>query len=391
MKDVPHVPGAAAAPGGLATNLLLAILTTAGLFYVDIMPALVAALRDGAGFTAKQAGLVVAANVYGAAAGGLLAVFTIKKLPWRRAAAVSLLLLIGLDLACMGITSPATLIEVRFLHGVVGGLLVGTGYSLIARTAVPNSAFATLFFLQFSLGGLGVAILPNLVPRFGPSVLFVALALFSAITLIVLPLVPVFPWMRGERGEHPQAQRRPLRVMALCAALAAVFLFQAANMSFTAFAIGVGRQLGHTTEFVSHVLGAAQWIAIIGPLAVIAFGTRFGRVMPLFIAITLGAAAKTAFVYGALPIVFMLAAAATALTIAFTLPYLLGLCAAFDPSGRTATLGGFFSKLGLASGPAAGAVILQSNGYLHLIAASALTTLLAAIAATFAARRLERS
>ena len=55
----------AVAPNGAAARLMLAFLGTAGLFYVNIMPAIVSGLIDGLGFTNREAGLVGSANMYG--------------------------------------------------------------------------------------------------------------------------------------------------------------------------------------------------------------------------------------------------------------------------------------------------------------------------------------
>ncbi len=71
------------APNGIPARVFLSFLATAGLFYVNIMPALVSGLIDGLGFSNRDAGLVVSANVYGAALGALTAVFLVKRIPWR--------------------------------------------------------------------------------------------------------------------------------------------------------------------------------------------------------------------------------------------------------------------------------------------------------------------
>ncbi len=86
-------------PDGLVAAVLLAFLATAGLFYVNIMAALVTGLEDGLRFTPRAAGLVASANVYGAAAGALVAVFLVPRLPWRRVAVAALVGLIAIDLA----------------------------------------------------------------------------------------------------------------------------------------------------------------------------------------------------------------------------------------------------------------------------------------------------
>ncbi len=80
-----------AAPHGELARVMLAFLATAGLFYVNIMPALVDGLIEALRFSNRDAGLVGSANVYGAAAGALGAVFLVRRIPWR-GASISLLL-----------------------------------------------------------------------------------------------------------------------------------------------------------------------------------------------------------------------------------------------------------------------------------------------------------
>src|SRR5512140_3259605 len=87
-----------AAPHGEVARVLLAFLASAGLFYVNIMPALVDGLIQGAGFSNREAGLVGSSNVYGAALGALIAVFIVKRIQWRKAAYALLAGLICMDL-----------------------------------------------------------------------------------------------------------------------------------------------------------------------------------------------------------------------------------------------------------------------------------------------------
>jgi hypothetical protein len=41
----------------------------------------------------------------------------------------------------------------RFLHGTVGGMLVGVAYSVFARTRTPDRVFGMLLVVQYGLGG----------------------------------------------------------------------------------------------------------------------------------------------------------------------------------------------------------------------------------------------
>ena len=180
-------------PNSMLARVLLAFLATAGFFYVNIMPALVDGLKVGLGFTNKQAGLVGSCNVYGAACGAFLIAFLVRRINWRAAAHFLLLGLIGMDLLSMLVKNPFALMGARFLHGFIGGMLVGISFSIFARTTAPDRTFGVLLLVQVFAGGLGVMSLPLLVPKFGTSVLFVTLILFSLTTLVMLQFLPDYP------------------------------------------------------------------------------------------------------------------------------------------------------------------------------------------------------
>ena len=128
-------------PNSMTARVFLAFLASAGLFYVNIMPTIVSGLIEALGFTNQQAGNVASANMYGAALGALLIVFLIKRLNWQLAATLFLSGLIAIDLMSIKLTDPTTLLIVRFIHGFVGGMLVGTGFSLIAPNTPARSNF----------------------------------------------------------------------------------------------------------------------------------------------------------------------------------------------------------------------------------------------------------
>lgn len=71
--------------------------------------------------------------------------------------------------------------------------------------------------------------------------------------------------------------------------------------------------------------------------------------------------------WSGVPWIYALANFGVGITWAFVIPYLLGMCAAFDASGQTAALGGFASKMGLASGPAVAALFMTGDSYTLII------------------------
>jgi predicted MFS family arabinose efflux permease len=366
---------------------LLAFLATAGLFYVNIMAALVAGLVDGLGLSNREAGLVASANVYGAAVGALVAVLLVKRVQWRPLAIGALLALMSIDAISMLIETARPLIAIRFMHGCVGGLLVGTAFAIIARTRSPDRTFGMLLVVQFGLGGLGVMLLPRLVPLYGPPVLFLALMVFSFVTLLMVPFLDDYPPGRVAR---PAAATGPVQWRLLSLTLLAVFLFQAANMGLAAYLIGLARHYGLETGFASTAIGIATWVGVAGPALVVVFGTRFGRTGPLAAGMVMTLVGTAAFHLSAQPWVYVLANCLTSITWAFVISYLLGMCAEFDQTGRTAALGGFISKLGLASGPMAGAMLMDSQAYPLLINAAVIALAAAAPAMLIPGRRLDR-
>lgn len=383
MPSIPKVH-----PDGLIASVLLAFLATAGLFYVNIMSALVAGLVDGLGFAQGDAGLVGSVNVYGAALGGLIAVFIVRRAPWRPVATALLLCLIAIDLVSILIRSAEPLIALRAVHGVLGGMLVGVAFGVIARTQVPDRTFGMLLVVQFGLGGLGVMFLPGLVPIYGTGVLFIALAAFSAVTLAMTFFLPAYPLAAPA---EPGAAVVRIDWPPLAAVLAALFLFQAGNMALAAYLFGLGRQHGLTTDFISDVVGIATWIGILGAVLVIVFGLAMGRFWPLLVSLALTIAGNYAFHWSGDANVFIAANVLTAITWAFVIPYLLGMAASFDKGGQTAALGGFCSKMGLATGPLVGGRLIGGGDYGTLIDLAAVVLCLCAVAALIPAWRLDRA
>ena len=379
------------APNGALARIFLAFLATAGLFYANIMPAIVDGLIGGLGFSERDAGFAGSANVYGAAAGALIIVFLIRRIRWRPTAYALLGTLIAMDLLSMLVGDPALMIGARFIHGVTGGALVGVGFSVIARMHNPDRTFGVLLLVQFGLGGLGNLYLPRLVPLFGTDVLFLSLIAFSGVTLAMLPFLDRYPAAAAATTDDGVPKPR-IAMVPLALTLTAIFLFQAANMAVFAFIIGLGREAGLTLDFITFTLALSGWVGIVGALIVIVLYTRFGRTVPLAAAMLLTIAGFWALHYSEVESLFLFANCGMGITWAFVIPYLLGLAAEFDKTGQMAALGGFASKMGLASGPmVAGLLLGDGSGYGLLINLGMAILALSLIASIVPALRQDRA
>lgn len=378
------------APHGMTARLFLAFLTTAGFFYVNIMPAIVDGLIQALGYTNQQAGTVGSANMYGAAFGALAIVFVIKRLDWQAAALTFLLTLIALDLVSLAVESHTVMTALRFAHGLVGGALVGTGFAVIARTVEPDRTFGVLLFVQFGLGGLGVMFIPGLVPLFGTKVLFLSLVAFTGVTLLMLPFLPAYP-RAADPATDPAAladvrrlksAAQQTRLVPLLLTLLAIFLFQAANMGLYAFIIGMGAWYGLEQPFITTTLGLAAWLGLVGAGLVVLISDRLGYLKSLAWGIALTVVGTWALLYSDVPWIWVVANCAIGITWAYAIAYLLGLVSRFDAVGQMAALGGFASKIGLASGPVVVGMLLGEDNYplvIWVAAASLVVCLLAVL------------
>ena len=213
------------------------------MFYASVIPVLIGGLVDGLALTKSQAGYVASANVYGSACGALLAVFFVKRFSWRPWVSGALLMLMSLDFISTDITALNVLVVVRFVAGVVGGIVTGFAFALIARTKQPDRGFGALIFWQFGLSGLVFLVLPPLMASVGYQLLFFVLVGFSALTLTLLPLLADYPVQSA--AERASSARLAVTFVPLVLVLVSIFLYQAAFMGVFAYVerLGVSAQL----------------------------------------------------------------------------------------------------------------------------------------------------
>ncbi len=376
-------------PNSMIARIFIAFLASAGLFYVNIMPTIVSGLIEALGFTNQQAGNVASANMYGAAAGALFIVFMIKRLNWRLASVLFLSGLIAIDLFSIKLSDPTMMVIVRFIHGFIGGMLVGTGFSLIARTHEPDRTFGVLLFVQFGFGGLGIMFIPGLVPAYGTQILFYALVAFSVATFIMLPFLPDYA-VTAEKKKHKKATGSSILWLPLSLTLLTIFLFQGANMGLFAFIIGLGGHYNLELDFISTSLGIANWMGLLGAGLVIAIGSRFGYLKSVIAGIALTAVGIWALLYSNIPWIWIASNFLIGITWGFTISYLLGLASRFDATGQMAALGGFASKMGLASGPAVTALLLGKDNYELVIMLATVVILVSVITVWMPSRLQDR-
>ena len=373
-----------APPDSLQASLLLAFLSSAGLYYVNIFPAITNALMEGAGLSTVDAGQITSANAMGAAFGAFTITLLIRRIPhWKMASVALLLALIGMDIITIMQESTRILVPLRFGHGFLGGSLVGLGFSVIARTQRPSVAFSFLLVCQYGGGALGLWLLPPLVPSYGPYVPFYALIIFCVVTLCMIPFLAAYPLPAKKSASSATTPVTKIKVFPLGLTLLALFLFQAANMALFAFIFGLGEHYGLTIDFMSPTIGIANIVAIGGAVLAAYTGIKYKLLKPLSLALIFSALGTCIFLFSDSQVIYLLANCITGVAWAFCIPYLLTMSAKFDEAGQMAALGGFASKMGLASGPIVAGYVLATDGSYPLLIVMAAGALVACLAIAF--------
>ena len=293
--------------------------------------------------------------------------------------------LISIDIISSQIPNANLLILIRFLHGSVGGFLVGIGLSVIARTTFPDRVFGMLMVVQYSFGSIGIFTVPRLVDAFGYSAVFFVLIIFSIMTLLILPLIPN-PKEKDETvGSGGVLSTHSMVLLAIC--LMSLFLFQASNMGVADFAFELGKDIDLTNNEISNLLTIANIISISGGAFAYLIATRFGRTLPLFFGFVIASLFTYLLNFSENITIYFVANSVTGITWGFVIPYLLGLAATFDKYGQMAALAGFVSKVGLATGPLIGSFLIIDYGFSAIINLATFGLVLGCMLAVYASQQ----
>ena len=351
-------------PDGLLAHFFLALVGTAGILYINIIPVLIGGLVDELAFSKQQAGYVASANLYGASLGAFLAVFLVRRVSWQKLVSCMLVVLIAFDTVSALLTSAEPLMVFRFFAGVVGGIITGTGFSVIARTSHADRGFGFLMVVQYLLGGVGMLLLPGVVDRFGHEVLFYTLAAFSCITLITMPFHERDATIHSsDSSVASQSLLSLLKVPTVILTMLAIIFFQSSIMGLFTYLERMGIFHDLSRDWVGLSLAMSSWVGIPCSILMIYLATRFTRKYPLFISIAVAYLGLVLCYFSSSAVYYFVACILVGGTWGIALAYLFGLSAELDKTGQLAVVASISSKLGLASGPLVSATIIANNNY----------------------------
>ena len=336
-------------------------------------PAFVDGLVNQLNFDASQAGYVAASENFGKAVQSLLMMFLITRVNWRYLFYVALGVLILGNFVCTLISSFEAFRVTRFFTGMATGTIVPLCYVVVGLTAKSSRNFGLLMVTVMSYAAVVFVAVPSVFETLGFTGLVTFYALFSLLGLFAVRHMPTVGTTQNDSAATGVTLSWTYRIMAL----GAMFVYFIALFSVWAYMSLIGQDVGLTDQQIANALTVAQFAGIAGALSVIALGDRFGRALPLLLA--LGGSIVSIFIMGNYRMALGFTVAAALFNFFWNLghPFLLAAHASFDQSGRQVTYATAMQMMGIAAGPAIAAAILTDGSFNQVLLLSTVGMLVA--------------
>lgn len=359
----------------LGQTTLISAIYPVGPAAIILMPLIVGGLIDSYGFSDQQAGAVATAEGLGLVLGLLTAALWVRSVGWRSALLTGLAIYAGLNFGSPLIEGHTGIVILRALSGFVGGGVFAIVVAALGDNREPDRAFGIAQAVQGLVMGALFVWAPALMSDAGINSLFYLMAFLALIAMLFLPRFPQY----GVVDATPAPQDTPNTVsqsgvpIALYAGLFGGFAYYLAVFGFWGFIERMGVQAGLEETTIGYALGVSQLAAIFGALLAAAAAQRFGRVIPMLIAlmgqlwvlwVLVGQFSAWAFYAGAC-LYQGLYVMATA--------YQLGVIAQLDSKGKFIVVMTALQGLGAALGPSIAAGLINDGDYSSINMAAATT------------------
>lgn len=331
----------------------------------QMSPFMIGGFMAGLSLSERDAGFVASVEFLTLAITAIAIAPVLPRLSNRRVGVVAVALALLAQGASIFSASLASLALLRGLAGVGEGALWAVSLSIIASHSRNPDKVYGWFQVVWALGSVPLfAAGGQLTDAFAHRGI---LALIAGVTLALAPLLLLIPDARARRdgAAADTAQASPLLgVMTL----AATVLYVTASAALYAFSAPLGERAGLDTGAVGYALTIASLVGLAGAGAATVLNIRRGRALPMS-----GFCAGFMLVALALclwrdPTAYVVGLVASVVIYYFSMPYLFGLAAALDRSGRWAAAAGSAYLLGFAAGPAAAGAVIAAAGYAGLAA-----------------------
>jgi predicted MFS family arabinose efflux permease len=350
-----------------------ALLSCVGLASFLLLPTLVEAAVSDLHYSERQVGILAAALSAGQTLTGLLSALWIRRSPWPRAAAITLLGLVAANGAATVLHGFAAFVVLQAIVGLFGGSLYSLSLTILSDGGRPERHFAYAIGAQTVYQIAALVAGPALIRAGGVNAVLGLFIAMSAAGLLLVRWIPVY----GHRAAGVGPAYGALLRLPVLLALVGCFLFYVNIGAFWTYVVRIGSAAGLGLDAISNGVAFATLTSIAGVVFASWFGVRRGYVSP--IAASAVVIALAAAMLSGRPSLTAFVVANVVYSIAWnvSMTYQYSVVNAVDDSRRGIALAPSFHSAGGAAGPAVAALFVTAtdhDGALWLVAGSVLAS-----------------
>ena len=339
------------------------IMSAAGAAVFLLLPMLIGTAVEDLGFSEQQAGLLASSYFTGYMLTGVSAFFWIRRISWPRIAGTAYITLAaGLGLSgCLDHLYGLAI--TLFIAGCAAGALFGLGVTIISDSDKPDRNFGFVLAAQQFLAAILLFTLPDLViVPWGFQGLNFVLAAVS-----ILLGISAF-WVPSDSASTVtvaavSATVNSVSRQAVWVGLVALSLYFAALSGVWAFVERLADLNGLSISQIGGALAIAMIGGVLGGLAAVVAGGRWGRRAPLMGSTVLFLAVFLFYGRGFQAVGFTLATFLFVAAWNYVLAYQMAIISELDRDGRYAVLMPAAQALGAIVGPAVAGIVIFGIGY----------------------------
>ena len=335
------------------------LLSCAGIFMVFGMPFFVGGLISELGFTQAQANLISSAEIAGMALSSLLGAAWIGRFNWRHVALFALFAVLAGNLFSFYVENFQALVATRFITGLVGhGTAFALGVAAIGNTSQPDRNFGFTIASQVAMGALTALIVPKTIAIYGIAGMCAPAAILAVVAMAFIPRLATSG--HAQTPDSNQSKRTGILILPLLGLLVMI-IWQMGVGPFFNNLVPYGISIELDPSDIGTALFLSTGLSIIGPLTASALANKINRNVPVCIALTAQLLIILSFQGDITWIGFTIRAILFQTAWNFTGPFLMGMIANLDESGRYSVLIPASQLGGIALGHAVIASLVQGS------------------------------
>lgn len=316
-----------------------------------VLPVLVNAFNARLGFSVEESGFIASADLAGLFVGQILTAIFIRKLSARKVALIGALLFSGGNFLTPLTDTFTSLVTIRFLSEIGGGIFIALCMTFLSRTENPDRyiGFSVSLQLMLTIGLLLTA--PLMLDLLDISGFFIVLAFLSCLTFLAVIYPLDIDFTIGMNKSISDKKLTSTDKNALVG-IASILIYWVGIGALWSFIEVIGSEKGLSSIDISNGLAFSQLAGFAGAMFTAWLSNRIGRLFPTLIALACQAVAVAMLGFEMDFMLFLFSLSLFSFTWNVVLIFQLAIVADFDQKGIFTSIGTASQALGVAIGPA---------------------------------------